>query len=55
MLNESTLGEKEEETTVVSCGSLYTFNLTVKFTAAEPAKEAPRGTRGVPASLGGGS
>lgn len=55
LLNESTLGENEEEATVVNCGSLYTFNLTVKFTAAEPSKEAPRGTRGVPASLGGGS
>ena len=55
LLNESTLGEGEEEATVVNCGSLYTFNLTVKFTAAEPSKEAPRGTRGVPASLGGGS
>jgi Tfp pilus assembly protein PilN len=55
LLNESTLGENEEEATVVNCGSLYTFNLTVNFTAAEPSKEAPRGTRGVPASLGGGS
>ena len=55
LLNESSLGENEEETTVVNCGSLYTFNLTVEFTAAEPSKEAPRGTRGVPASLGGGS
>jgi Tfp pilus assembly protein PilN len=55
LLNESSLGENEEEATVVNCGPLYTFNLTVKFTAAEPSKEAPRGTRGVPASLGGGS
>jgi Tfp pilus assembly protein PilN len=55
LLNESSLGENEEQATVVTCGSLYTFNLTVKFTAAEPSKEAPRGTRGVPASLGGGS
>jgi Tfp pilus assembly protein PilN len=55
LLNESSLGENEEEATVASCGPLYTFNLTVKFTAAEPSKEAPRGTRGVPASLGGGS
>jgi Tfp pilus assembly protein PilN len=55
LLNESSLGENEEEATVVNCGSLYTFNLTVNFTAAEPSKEAPRGTRGVPASLGGGS
>jgi Tfp pilus assembly protein PilN len=55
VLNESSLGANEEEATVVNCGPLYTFNLTVKFTAAEPSKEAPRGTRGVPASLGGGS
>jgi Tfp pilus assembly protein PilN len=55
LLNESSLGANEEEATVVNCGPLYTFNLTVKFTAAEPSKEAPRGTRGVPASLGGGS
>jgi hypothetical protein len=54
-LNESSLGANEEEATVVNCGPLYTFNLTVKFTAVEPSKEAPRGTRGVPASLGGGS
>jgi Tfp pilus assembly protein PilN len=55
VLNESSLGANGEEATAASCGSLYTFNLTVKFTAAEPSKEAPRGTRGVPASLGGGS
>jgi Tfp pilus assembly protein PilN len=54
-LNESTLGADEEEPTVSSCGPLYTFNLTVKFTAAEPAKEAPRGSDSVPAALGGGS
>jgi Tfp pilus assembly protein PilN len=55
VLNESAVGAEGEETTATSCGALYTFNLTVKFTAAEPSKEAPRGTRGVPASLGGGS
>jgi Tfp pilus assembly protein PilN len=55
VLNESSLGANEEEATVVNCGPLYTFNLTVEFTAAEPSKEAPRDTRGVPASLGGGS
>jgi Tfp pilus assembly protein PilN len=55
LLNESSLSKDAGEATVVSCGSLYTFNLTVKFTAAEPSKEAPRGTRSVPASLGGGS
>jgi Tfp pilus assembly protein PilN len=55
VLNESSLGANEEEATVVNCGPLYTFNLTVKFTAVEPSKQAPRGTRSVPASLGGGS
>ena len=40
---------------VESCGELYTFNLTVKFSAAEPSREAPRGSNSVPASLGGGS
>ena len=54
-LNESTLGEHEEEATATSCGPLYTFNLTIKFTAAEPSREAPRGSQSVPASLGGGS
>jgi hypothetical protein len=55
VLNESSLGAGEEEATVSNCGDLYTFNLTVKFTAAEPSKEAPRGSDSVPASLGGGS
>ncbi len=55
VLNESTLGPGEEKATVSNCGSLYTFNLTVNFTAAEPSKEAPRGSNSVPASLGGGS
>ena len=55
VLNESTRGDNAEEASVANCGSLYTFNLTVKFTAAEPSKEAPRGTRSVPAALGGGS
>jgi Tfp pilus assembly protein PilN len=55
VLNESTLGEGEEEATVSNCGSLYTFNLTVEFSAIEPQKDAPRGSDSVPASLGGGS
>ena len=54
-LNESTIGANEEEASATSCGPLYTFNLTVKFTAAEPSKETPRGSQSVPASLGGGS
>jgi hypothetical protein len=54
-LNESTAGAAGEPAAVDSCGALYTFNLTVNFTPTDPAREAPRGSRGVPASLGGGS
>jgi hypothetical protein len=54
-LNESTAGEKDQEVSLANCGGLYTFNITVKFTATEPSREAPRGTNSVPASLGGGS
>jgi hypothetical protein len=54
-LNESTAGVPTDEVGLDGCGSLYTFNLTVKFTPAEPPREAPRGTNSVPASLGGGS
>jgi Tfp pilus assembly protein PilN len=54
-LNDSTLGEKGQGATVASCGARYTFNITVEFTAAEPAREAPHGTDSVPAALGGGS
>jgi Tfp pilus assembly protein PilN len=54
-LNESTKGEAEAEVSLANCGDLYTFNLTVKFAATEPSREAPLGTDRVPASLGGGS
>jgi Tfp pilus assembly protein PilN len=54
-LNESTAGARNEDAGVDTCGELYTFNLTVKFSAIEPSKEAPRGSKSVPASLGGGS
>jgi Tfp pilus assembly protein PilN len=54
-LNESTAGENEQEVSLANCGSLYTFNITVKFAATEPSREAPLGTNRVPASLGGGS
>jgi Tfp pilus assembly protein PilN len=54
-LNESTAGAGGEEATPEACGSLYTFNLTVKFSPAPPARQAPRGADRVPASLGGGS
>jgi Tfp pilus assembly protein PilN len=54
-LNESTAGDKDQEVSLANCGGMYTFNLTVKFSATEPSREAPRGTNSVPASLGGGS
>jgi Tfp pilus assembly protein PilN len=54
-LNESTAGTKDQEVTQSNCGHLYTFNLTVKFTATPPTRQAPLGTDRVPASLGGGS
>jgi Tfp pilus assembly protein PilN len=54
-LNDSTAGEKGAEVSLGNCGGLYTFNLTVKFAATEPSREAPLGTNRVPASLGGGS
>ncbi len=55
-LNESAAGDSQRGGRASSnCGELYTFNLTVKFSAAEPSREAPRGSNSVPASLGGGS
>jgi Tfp pilus assembly protein PilN len=54
-LNESIAGAPADQAGVDACGPLYTFDLTVKFTATGPTREAPRGTKGVPASLGGGS
>jgi Tfp pilus assembly protein PilN len=54
-LNESTAGTADQEVGLTNCGRLYTFNLTVKFSAAEPSRQAPLGTDRVPASLGGGS
>jgi Tfp pilus assembly protein PilN len=53
-LNESSKGTGEDTPTVDACGPLYTFNLTVKFSAADPARETPRGATRVPATLGGG-
>jgi hypothetical protein len=54
-LNDSTAGTKSEAVSVDSCGHLYTFNLTITFDPNKPAREAPRGSSSVPASLGGGS
>jgi Tfp pilus assembly protein PilN len=54
-LNESTAGTPDQEVGLDNCGRLYTFNVTVKFSAAEPSRQAPLGSDRVPASLGGGS
>lgn len=54
-LNESAREQGDDEVTLDSCGRLYQFNLTVSFEPVAPAKEAPRGSTSVPASLGGGS
>ncbi|MEA2408824.1 MAG: hypothetical protein QOE69_2943 [Thermoleophilaceae bacterium] len=53
-LNESLRETGVSDVTVDSCGPLYKFDVTVKFTPAAP-PEAPRGASSVPASLGGGS
>ena len=55
-LNESTAGDdRRRRSSLANCGSLYTFNITVKFARPRPSSEAPLGTNRVPASLGGGS
>jgi Tfp pilus assembly protein PilN len=54
-LNQSVKEDTDSEASVDSCGANYSFDLTVKFAAASPASEAPRGATRVPASLGGGS
>ena len=54
-LNESAQEDGSTEVTVDSCGPLWKFDLTVSFEPTAPAKEAPRGSASVPASLGGGS
>ena len=54
-LNESTAGTADQEVGLANCGHLYTFNITVKFSATAPKDEAPRGSDSVPTSLGGGS
>jgi hypothetical protein len=56
VLNQSSTEVGEQgEVTADSCGSYYTFDVTVSFAVTEPATEAPRGETRVPASLGGGS
>jgi Tfp pilus assembly protein PilN len=54
-LNESTAGTADQEVSQANCGHLYTFNITVKFSATAPKSETPRGSDSVPTSLGGGS
>ena len=54
-LNESTQEAAGGAASVESCGHLYKFDLTVTFSPAQPANEAPKGETRVPASLGGGS
>ena len=54
-LNESTREASGGDTTLQNCGRLYKFDLTVSFSPAPPANEAPKGETRVPASLGGGS
>jgi hypothetical protein len=53
-LNESLREQGVKDVTVDSCGPLYKFDVTVTFAPAAPV-EAPRGSKSVPASLGGGS
>ena len=54
-LNQSAQETTEGEASLDSCGRLYQFDVTVSFEPVAPAKEAPRGSVRVPASLGGGS
>jgi Tfp pilus assembly protein PilN len=54
-LNQSAQETADGEASIESCGDLYQFDVTVSFEPVAPAKEAPRGSVRVPASLGGGS
>jgi Tfp pilus assembly protein PilN len=54
-LGSSTKEDGTGATGIESCGRGYKFDLTLKFSPAAPAGEAPRGEKRVPASLGGGS
>ena len=54
-LKESTQELGGGEATVDNCGALYKFDVSVTFSPTGPQREAPRGSTGVPASLGGGS
>ena len=54
-LGSSTKEDSTGAAGIESCGGGYKFDLTLKFSPAAPASEAPRGEDRVPASLGGGS
>ena len=54
-LRESTKEAGAGAATVDNCGALYKFDVAVTFAPTGPVSEAPRGSRQVPASLGGGS
>jgi hypothetical protein len=54
-LKESAQESLDGEATADSCGPLYKFDVAVSFSPIAPDSEAPRGSRSVPASLGGGS
>lgn len=54
-LNQSAQETTDGEASIDSCGRLYQFDVTVSFEPVAPAREAPRGSAQVPASLGGGS
>jgi len=54
-LVESTREDDGGTAAVDGCGRNTSFDLTVTFSPASPAAEAPRGETRVPASLGGGS
>ena len=55
-LKESVRGEDGEGASIESCGKFFEFDVSMTFSSAAPTEqEAPPGSRGVPARLGGGS
>jgi Tfp pilus assembly protein PilN len=55
VLTSSTKGTEPGTAAPDSCGANTSFDVTVTFSPTAPAAEAPRGSKRVPASLGGGS
>jgi hypothetical protein len=53
-LNESKKGDPGQPPSPDSCGSYYTFDVSVTFTPEASPSEAPEGRKRVPVSLGGG-